>query len=117
MTAKAMENQAERLFNQLGTRFGADPRVSQGTGFGKSPGLRVGSKIFAMLIKGELVLKLPKERVDQIIALGGGARFDPGHGRLMKEWVTIPASHSREWKKLASEAIEFVGSAGSGGGH
>ncbi|MGH9195624.1 MAG: hypothetical protein ACRD1T_07785 [Acidimicrobiia bacterium] len=113
MTVRATENQGERLFKQLVTRFGADPRVSLGTGFGTSPGLRVGSKVFAMLIKGDLVLKLPKERVDQIIASGGGAPFDPGHGRLMKEWVTIPVGHSREWKKLGSEAIEFVGRAGS----
>lgn len=34
--------------------------------FGSS-GLKVESKVFAMLVKGELVVKLPKHRVDQLV--------------------------------------------------
>jgi len=83
---------AEELFEQLAARFLADPMVSQGTGFGSNPWLRVGSKIFAILREGELIVKLSKERVDQLVVSGVGARFDPRHdGRLMKEWATIPA--------------------------
>jgi hypothetical protein len=100
----------EQQFERLATRFLTDPIVSEGTGFGSNPGLRVGGKIFAMLIKGELVLKLPKERVDQLVASGTGSRFDPGHGRLMKEWVTVPARRGRLWDRLADEALQFVGS-------
>jgi hypothetical protein len=32
-------------------------------------------------------VKLPRERVDELVEAGAGHRFDPGHGRLMKEWV------------------------------
>jgi hypothetical protein len=106
------DDKAERLFDQLAARYLVDPVVSEGTGFGSNPGLRVEGKIFAMLNKGELVVKLPKERVDRLVASGTGARFDPRHdGRLMKEWVVVPARRGRDWEQLASEAFQFVGSA------
>lgn len=97
---------AER-FDKLTTRFLTEPDVSEGRMFG-SPGLKIGTKIFAMLVKGELVVKLPRGRVDQLVASGDGTPFDPGHGRLMKEWVTSPPSNSRDWEQLTSEALEFV---------
>ncbi len=53
-------------------------------GFGSSA-LQVGGKIFAMLVGGKFVVKLPRQRVDALVASGDGERFDPGHGRLMKE--------------------------------
>ena len=53
--------------------------------FGSS-GLKIHNKIFAMLVKGKLVVKLPRSRVDALIASGDGERFDPRQdGRLMKE--------------------------------
>ncbi len=73
-----------------------------------SPGLRVGTKIFAMLVRGELVVKLARGRVDDLITSGTGTRFDPGHGRPMKEWASVPAEHAATWEQLASEALEFV---------
>jgi hypothetical protein len=105
----------ETLFERLVARFAVDPSVtppsaSDGGKFGAS-GLKVHGKIFAMLSKGELVVKLPRQRVDDLIASGTGRRFDPGHGRLMKEWVTIAPRDSRYWGKLAQEALEFVAAA------
>ncbi len=105
--------QAEELFEQLAARFLADPAVTEGTGFGATPGLRVGGRIFAMLGReGELIVKLPKDRVEELVASGDGARFDPRNdGRLMKEWVTIPVRHGPGWQDLANEAFGFVRSA------
>lgn len=103
--------QAERRFEQLAVQFLADPTVTQGTGFGSSPGLRTTGKIFAMLVNSELVVKLPKARVDQLVASGTGGRFDPGHGRLMKEWATVALHRTESWERLAAEALQFVGSA------
>jgi hypothetical protein len=78
--------------------------------FGSS-GLKINNKIFAMLSsKGRYVVKLPRERVDALIASGGGERFDPGHGRLMKEWLTVESTAEEEWLALAKEAMEFVAS-------
>ncbi|MGH2677724.1 MAG: hypothetical protein ACRDHB_05120 [Actinomycetota bacterium] len=101
----------ERRFQRLADRFLGQRGVSEGTGFGTNPGLRVGGKVFAMLIQGDLVLKLPRERVNGLIESGVAERFDPGHGRPMKEWVAISAGQSRRWPKLADEAFEFVRSA------
>ena len=78
--------------------------------FGSS-GLKIHNKIFAMLVGGSLVVKLPKPRVDALVAAGEGERFDPRHdGRFMKEWVTIEPAYEEEWLPLAREAMEFVAS-------
>lgn len=102
----------ERLFERLASSQLTDPAVSRGTGFGSSPGLRVNGKVFAMLIQDELVIKLPKDRVDELVASGAGSRFDPGHGRIMKEWASVPARRGRSWERLMTEAREFVGASG-----
>jgi hypothetical protein len=83
--------------------------VSTGTGFGKNEGLRIGGKIFAMLVEGELVVKLPKDRVDELLDSGVAKRFDAGKGRPMKEWASIAPSASRRWRALVEEARGFVG--------
>jgi TfoX/Sxy family transcriptional regulator of competence genes len=113
MTPRRRPEDPEALFAELLARFSADsavtpPAVEKGGRFGAS-GLKVEGRIFAMLSKGELVVKLPRERVDQLIASGTGSRFDPGHGRLMKEWVTIAPRHGPSWAELAEEARQFVG--------
>jgi hypothetical protein len=78
-------------------------------GFGESA-LRIHNKIFAMLVKGKLVVKLPKPRVDALVDAGEGERFDPGHGRLMKEWVAVEPTSEEGWLDLSREAMEFVAS-------
>lgn len=98
----------DQRFQQLAAQYTNHPTVSEGSGFGASPGLRVGGKIFAMLIRGQLVVKLPKARVDELVASGVGAQFDPGHGRLMKEWVTVSLRGDDRWNELADEAFAFV---------
>jgi hypothetical protein len=78
-----------------------------GKGFG-SQALKVKDKIFAMVSsRNEFVVKLPRQRVDDLLESGAGRRFDPGHGRLMKEWLVVGAS-AKSWLPLALEAMEFV---------
>ena len=78
--------------------------------FGSSE-LKIHHKIFAMLVKGKLVVKLSKPRVDALIASGAGERFDPRHdGRLMREWVSVEPTSEEEWLNLSKEAMEFVAS-------
>ena len=83
--------------------------MSTGTGFGSAPGLRVSGKIFAMLVHDALVVKLPRARVDELVSSGIGERFDPGHGRIMKEWVAVSAESAADWIELATDALAFVG--------
>ena len=106
--ADVASGEAEERFEHVTRRFISEPTVSRGTGFGSSPGLRVGGKIFAMLAGGGLVVKLPKDRVDQLVASDLAARFDPGHGRVMKEWVTVPVDQAADWDQLAADAFAYV---------
>ena len=57
-----------------------------------------------------LVVKLPKPRVDELVQAGHGKRFDPGHGRIMKEWFVVTGS-KLSWAELAREAHDFVAAA------
>ena len=98
---------AEEAFARVTRAFANDPDVSFGRLFA-SDGLKVHGKIFAMLVRGSLVVKLPRARVDGLIAAKQGERFDPGHGRLMKEWVVLEPG-AGDWLTLAKEARTFVG--------
>ena len=73
-----------------------------------SEGLKTGGKFFAMVSRGELVVKLPRERVDELVEAGAGHRFDPGHGRLMKEWVALIPVDEAACAAYVSEARRFV---------
>jgi TfoX/Sxy family transcriptional regulator of competence genes len=72
-----------------------------------SNGLKVGGKLFALFTQGTLVVKLPRDRVAAFVASGVGRPFDPGHGRLMKEWLTVTSAKA-SWFDLAKEAHSFV---------
>jgi hypothetical protein len=77
-----------------------------GRAFG-SNGLKVNDKLFALFTQGTLVVKLPKPRVAALVAAKIGKPFDPGHGRLMKEWLAVTDAKAR-WPELAREAHAFV---------
>ena len=86
------------------------PDVEEGRMFGATA-LKVGGKVFAMLVKGELVVKLPAPRAEVLRKSGRAHAFDPGHGRIMKEWVAIAATDTGLWAKLGAEARAFVSGA------
>ena len=81
-------------------------------GFGSSA-LWTSDHIFAMLVRGRLVVKLPRPRVDALVASGAGERFDPGHGRRMKEWLSVASASEELWLPLAGEALAFVAGTGT----
>ena len=61
-----------------------------------------------MVVRGELVVKLPADRVSAIVEAGQGTRFDAGKGRPMREWASVPADGDADWDALAAEALGFV---------
>ena len=107
-------SETQKHFVAVASAFASEPNVSLGSpgkkGFGSSA-LTVGGKIFAMVSSsGSFVVKLPKLRVMELEGIGVGQRFDPGHGRLMKEWLSLRPSSSESWLPLAREAFLFVSS-------
>jgi hypothetical protein len=109
----------DRRFAALCKTLAADPKFARAIGehaanrvsptrqrFG-SNALKVNEKIFAMMSQGTVVVKLPRARVDELVEAGSGTRFDPGHGRVMKEWLAVSAP-TRLWAALVREAHDFV---------
>lgn len=95
----------EVLRADAGVTFGSPA----GRGFGASA-LKIDDKIFTMFVQGRFVVKLPRQRVDALVASGDGQRFDSGQGRPMKEWVAIEPASDLEWLALTREARMFVAS-------
>lgn len=107
----------EVLFEAAVAPFSSDLRVTSGTGFGSSPGRRVDDRIFAMLVRGALVAKLPARRVTELVAAGTARPFDAGKGRPMREWASIGTDAAAAWRELVGEAYEFVGAVRNPGTH
>ncbi len=96
---------ADPRFKEILIAYAASKR-EPGKKFG-SNGLKVNGKLFAMSVRGNLVVKLPKDRVDTLAASGVGERFEPGPGRVMKEWLAV-ADAKPSWVELTKEAHDFV---------
>jgi len=105
--ATGATGEVDPAFLPIVQAFAGDRDVSRQRRFSTSSVLSVKGKIFAMLVRGRFVAKLPRDRVDDIVAAGFGAHFDPGHGRLMKEWVSVDRA-GPPWLDLAREAHRFV---------
>jgi hypothetical protein len=86
--------------------FEQNQKVEGSRKFG-SNGLKVKGKLFALFTQGTLVVKLPRGRVVALVEAGLGTPFDPGHGRLMKEWLTVTGTKA-SWADFAREAHDFV---------
>jgi len=108
----------KRRYVRLARALLKDPSVIQPTrkkGFGSS-GLYTRDKLFAFLShRNRLVVKLPRERVNELVARREVARWNPrGDGRGLREWAAVrPASRIR-WLSLAREAMKFVASQNRG---
>ena len=94
---------AEPLLGQL--------EVTRSTMMGL-PCLRIGGAFFASWDRGtgDLLVKLPEDRVDELVAAGKAHNFAPA-GRRFREWAAVPVERSRSWSRLIDEALAFVGSA------
>jgi hypothetical protein len=73
--------------------------------------LKVNGSIFAMLSRGALVVKLPPDRVAQLIADGAGGPFEAGMGNVLRAWLTLP--DDADWPGMAREALTYVSSRNS----
>jgi len=78
-----------------------------GSGFGRGS-LKYQGKIFAMLVRGSLVVKLPAERVTALIKGCDGVAFDANKGTAMREWFSLAPDSRLGWESLATEALDFA---------
>jgi hypothetical protein len=116
------DSPSKARFEDLVTEFNDVEGVTPprgGAGFGRSA-LRYRGKIFAMVVRGALVVKLPADRVAVLVAAGRGAHFDANKGTPMREWFaaapdaaadsgSAPDSGSAlSWSDLAAEALAFA---------
>lgn len=87
------------------------PGVSRSTMMGL-PCLRIDGAFFASCDRrsGDLLVKLPEARVDELVLAGHALAFAPA-GRRFRQWAAVPPSRSRTWRRLLGEALAFVGEA------
>ncbi|MFZ5896245.1 MAG: hypothetical protein ACOY0T_34640 [Myxococcota bacterium] len=105
-----MKLSPEKVFWQLAAELRReDARVNEST-IMNGRCLRVGKEFLALVdYKGSgLVVKLPRERVIQLIDAGVGQPFGPA-GKIFSEWVSVPEVDRRRWRQLLREGVEFVG--------
>jgi hypothetical protein len=85
-----------------------DDHVRRSTMMGL-PCVRVDGGFFASLDhrSGNLIVKLPTERVSELVHDGTGLPFAPA-GRTFNEWVAVPEEDEETWSSLIAEARSFV---------
>jgi hypothetical protein len=94
-------------FREISERLlAADREIELKRAF-SSPGLRFKDKIFAMHVRGDLVVKLPPGRCEELNSDGRAAPFRIG-ARTMREWVAVGPEREFEWDALADEALAFA---------
>jgi hypothetical protein len=86
---------------------GRHPEIRLSSMFGMPCLKRENGKVVAGYWKdGGLTVKLTDEaQREEALTIPGVALFDPGMGRVMKEWVLVPASQSDRWADLVEQAI------------
>jgi hypothetical protein len=107
MSTDATERRA--LFQHFADLLSRDDhRVTRSTMMG-FPCLRVDAKFFACVERttGNLIVKLPAERVNEMVRTGTGLPFAP-NGRVFTEWVACPAPAPELWIDLLNEAKRYV---------
>jgi hypothetical protein len=99
---------ARRAFTAIVPTYLDHDGVETGTGFAGNPGLRLGGRIFAMLVDEDLVVKLDPGLVSELVGSDGAFAFDAGRGRPMRAWLRVPVGSSPgglTWEELVQAAF------------
>jgi TfoX/Sxy family transcriptional regulator of competence genes len=98
---------ANESYEKVVAELCADPAVQETQMMGM-PSVKADGKLFCGVWEGELVVKVGRERVDELVAAGRAAPFDPsGRGRPMKDWALV-GQPDADWLALAEEACAGV---------
>jgi hypothetical protein len=92
------------LFWSLVEPMFTDAAVTRSTMMGL-PCVRYDGQFFASLDRASagLIVKLPPDRVRELVASGAGQPFAPG-GRVFSQWVLMPVADAEQWAALLEEA-------------
>jgi hypothetical protein len=96
------------VFDRVAARLlDEDPTLSRDRIF-RSEGLRnADGKFVAFVADGDLVVKLPAARVDELKASGEGREFASGT-RVMREWVRLSPADDAACRAYVEEARAFL---------
>ena len=98
---------AHEVFDPIAEGYLARADVDIGPMFG-SEAVRVRGKVFAFIgHAGDLIVKLPEERVDELASRGEGARMTISE-RMLREWAVLDLAHSARWADVVAEAFAYV---------
>jgi hypothetical protein len=99
---------ARDLYNELTDDLLYDPAIGRATMMG-FPCVRLAGRFLASYDDkaGCLVVKLPGERVNELVEIGDGDSFAPA-GKVFREWVSIPRVDRELWQALLAEAVDFA---------
>ena len=99
---------ARDLYDELTDDLLYDPAIGRATMMGY-PCVRLAGRFLASYDDkaGCLVVKLPRERVTELVENGDGDPFAPA-GKVFREWVSIPTLNRDLWRTLLTEAVAFA---------
>lgn len=106
---QTVDSDAQATYDAIAERVVASGQAEFGT-IMRQPCLRRGGAFVATLGHHDadgLVVKLPEERVAELICEGTGEPLDP-KWKLSRTWVVIPPQERDVWSALVDEAVEFA---------
>lgn len=113
MASKGDRDHRHQRFWEVAEPFLDEGRLTEGTMMGQQCLRAASNDGFVGTVErstGNLVVKLPRDRVTELITAGDGEEFAPA-GKVFKEWVAIPQFDERTWAGLLEESIRYVGGA------
>ncbi len=97
---------AHQLFDELAAEYLGRPGIFYGR-IWHNEGLKINSKVFAVIVRGALVVKIPAADAARLIEGGQGVAFEPRPGRPAKEWVVVESADRARWRQLIADAFDY----------
>jgi hypothetical protein len=110
MAKTGARDDQHRRFWEVAEPFIADGRLVEGTMMGHQCLRAASNDGFVATVEGRtgnLVVKLPRRRVSELIDAGAGESFAPA-GKVFREWVAVPGGDDAGWSSMLEESLRFV---------
>ncbi|MFT7597333.1 MAG: hypothetical protein ACI8TP_000251 [Acidimicrobiales bacterium] len=114
MTDRLTSDENGQFWDLASELMGSDNRLSEGTIMSsrclRIAGARGKAEFLAMPhhLEDGLVVKLPRDRVGELIEAGTAESFAPA-GKVFKEWAAVMTYNEDLWRSLLHESISFLG--------